>query len=173
MAAIFRTPDGSHSVAPHYTASGFDLEIDGQRVAATLHPVEGEPGAFDLEADGVRERLWLVRDGDRAFVRLRGRSLEVAAVNAIEQLRGDARARRGEAALLAPMPGVVIECHVELDETVEAGQVLLVIESMKLQTAIRAEMAGRITELPLAIGQQFEQGALLVQIVAATQEESA
>ena len=77
-------------------ASDFGIEI---------HIEEGE-GVFTLELDGRRETIRIARDGDRFFLHLRGRTLEVRALDPLEEARGAARAERGEELVVAPMPGV-------------------------------------------------------------------
>lgn len=58
---------------------------------------------------------------------------------------------RGE--LTAPLPGTVIEIFVKNGESVEAGQVVLVIEAMKMKNSIRSTRAGKITEVLVSAGQ--------------------
>jgi biotin carboxyl carrier protein len=67
-------------------------------------------------------------------------------------------------ALLAPMPGIVISVAVKEGDTVERGQVLAVLESMKMQMQMRAPISGRVTRVAARPAAQVEKGALLVQI---------
>jgi len=83
----------------------------------------------------------------------------------------DAAPSGGDDALLAPMPGVVVDVAVTVGAEVEAGALLLTIESMKLQTAIVAPTAGRVVELGLSAGSSFEQGAVLVRLEGLDTEE--
>ena len=53
------------------------------------------------------------------------------------------------------MPGVVVSVAVKPGDTVEEGQPLLVIESMKLETTITAPRDGIIAEVPFATGASF------------------
>jgi 3-methylcrotonyl-CoA carboxylase alpha subunit len=165
MTFAFELLRARHSVAPSYADrdGALELVIDDTPTAARLHTGDGA-GAYELEIDAVRERVRVAHDGDRIFVHLRGRAFEVRVVDPLTLARGEARAQRGEEVLLAPMPGVVVEVNVREGDAVAAGQTLLVIESMKLQTAIAAEIAGRVSALPVARGDGFEQGAVLARI---------
>ena len=58
-------------------------------------------------------------------------------------------------------------------DAVAAGDALLVIESMKLQTTISAAIDGDVGALPVAPGEGFEQGAVLVRIEVPNHEEPA
>ena len=62
----------------------------------------------------------------------------------------------------APMPGLVANISVAEGQTVEAGDVLLTIEAMKMMTAIHAERAGRIARVPVKAGSQIDAHDLLV-----------
>ena len=141
------------------------LRVDGVRTEVTLTPGRLE-GEFLLEVDGGSERVFAATDGENHFIHLRGRTLRVAAINALERAQQDAAPTGGDEALRAPMPGVVVEVVVEVGTEVEAGQLLLTIESMKLQTAIVAPRHGRVAEIDLAAGSSFEQGTVLIRLEA-------
>ena len=55
--------------------------------------------------------------------------------------------------LTAPLPGTVIEIFVKAGDYVESGQVILVIEAMKMKNSIRSTRAGKITEVLVNSGQ--------------------
>ena len=61
----------------------------------------------------------------------------------------------------APMPGLVSSIDVSVGEMVEAGQTILVLEAMKMQTAIPADRSGVIERLPAIVGQVVEAKDLL------------
>lgn len=78
-----------------------------------------------------------------------------------------AKARRkaeagNEAHVGAPMPGVVSTLAVAAGQTVKAGDVLLSIEAMKMETALHAERDGTITEVLVRTGDQIDAKDLLV-----------
>ncbi len=62
----------------------------------------------------------------------------------------------------APMPGLVANVSVAAGQTVEAGDVLMTIEAMKMMTAIHAERAGRIERVAVQSGSQIDAHDLLV-----------
>jgi 3-methylcrotonyl-CoA carboxylase alpha subunit len=153
--------DGCGNARPNRIA----LSIDGVRTEVALTPGKLE-GEFILEVDGRSERLFAAMDGENHFIHLRGRTLRVTAVNALERAQQASAPTSGDETLRAPMPGVVVEVAVEAGAEVEAGQLLLTIESMKLQTAIVAPSHGRVAEISLSAGASFEQGAVLVRLEA-------
>ena len=74
----------------------------------------------------------------------------------------EAPADEGEWVLASPMAGVVQEILVEPGDEVEAGQVLMVVEAMKMQNDLHARRAGTVKAVYVSEGQRVEQGAPLL-----------
>lgn len=74
--------------------------------------------------------------------------------------------------LLAPMPGSVISVAVAEGQRVEQGDVVVVLEAMKMQHTIKAPTAGIVTELSAVAGAQVESGAVLAIIEEVEGDES-
>lgn len=64
--------------------------------------------------------------------------------------------------LTAPLPGTVIEIFVKAGEQIESGQVILVIEAMKMKNSIRATRAGKIAEVLVNAGETVAHKQALV-----------
>ena len=64
----------------------------------------------------------------------------------------------------APMPGTVVRVHVNVGDTVTRGQPLVVIESMKMETAIVAWRDGTVAEIHKPLGTTFDRKAALVSL---------
>lgn len=62
----------------------------------------------------------------------------------------------------APMPGVVLSVRVSVGDRVTAGTVVAIIESMKLETAIRASQDGVVEKIHVREGESFDRDAALV-----------
>ena len=69
-----------------------------------------------------------------------------------------------EGSLLAPMPASVVHVGVEQGQTVAQGDVVVVLEAMKMQHTITAPTDGVVTELAVTAGRQVESGAVLAVI---------
>ena len=67
--------------------------------------------------------------------------------------------------LTAPMPGSVVEIRCAVGDVVASGQVLVVLEAMKMEHHVHAPFAGTVTELPIAVGQQLDRGTPLATLV--------
>ncbi len=117
-------------------------------------------GAVDLAIDGLRQQFVVTNDGDSWHVQGNRGGLTL-----IEQPRypsvGGAETGGG---LKAPMPGAVLATEVEAGQSVEKGQLLLILEAMKMEHRITAPMSGTVETLHVSAGEQVENGQLLVTI---------
>lgn len=73
-------------------------------------------------------------------------------------------ANAGRREVKAPMTGGIVEVRVEAGQVVEQGDVLLVIESMKMNNELRAPVGGTIADVKVKAGQRVQQNALLISI---------
>jgi len=64
----------------------------------------------------------------------------------------------------APMPGVISGVSIELGQSVEAGDVLVSIEAMKMESAVHAEVGGKVAEILVKGGDQIDAKDLLVRL---------
>jgi acetyl-CoA/propionyl-CoA carboxylase biotin carboxyl carrier protein len=68
----------------------------------------------------------------------------------------------GEWVLKSPMAGVVREIMVSADDEVTEGQVLIVVEAMKMQNELHARRAGTVKAVYVSVGQRVDQGTPLI-----------
>ena len=78
----------------------------------------------------------------------------------------DPEAEAVEGGLVAPMPGKVLIVDVAAGDRVSAGQVLVVMEAMKMEHQITAPADGEVAEVRASVGDQVDNGELLVVIAA-------
>ena len=64
----------------------------------------------------------------------------------------------------APMPGTILGVNVKVGDAIAAGQVLCILEAMKMENEIKAPKAGTVKQVLVARGQAVETGAPLVVI---------
>jgi glutaconyl-CoA decarboxylase len=75
-----------------------------------------------------------------------------------------AAAATGNGAITAPMPGLVIAIKVKEGEKVQAGQVLLVMEAMKMENAVTAPFTGTVSRVFVREGDSIGEGDRLVEV---------
>jgi propionyl-CoA carboxylase alpha chain len=64
------------------------------------------------------------------------------------------------------MPGRVLEVRAAVGDAVRAGQVLVVMEAMKMEHHLAAATDGTVTAIQVGIGEQVDNGAVLLVVSA-------
>jgi len=78
---------------------------------------------------------------------------------------GDHAVDLGDGAITAPMPGTVLDVRVTDGDRVEAGQVLVVLEAMKMELALKAPFDGTVAGLTTTTGAQVALGTTLLEVL--------
>jgi len=73
-------------------------------------------------------------------------------------------ASSGGALISAPLPGVVESINVAVGDAVKQGQVVLILEAMKMKNAINSPRAGKVLAIHVAAGNQVKHGQALLEI---------
>lgn len=76
--------------------------------------------------------------------------------------RGDNFSASGEISIKAPMPGLIVDVPVQEGDTVEKGQTLVILESMKMQNELKAPREGLIHRIGAKPGESVEQNKILI-----------
>ena len=75
-----------------------------------------------------------------------------------------APAVEGGTPIVAPMPGMIIRYEVKVGDEVKQGDVVLILEAMKMENSITAPAAGKVVQIPFDKGQSVAKGAVLAVI---------
>ena len=156
--------DGGEPVAVDYTLrrGGPEITIAGVALdSPRVHSVG--PDLVDLETGGVRRR-YRVRRSDGVH-HVNGPAGQIS-LRELPRYPGSEEAL-AEGALVAPMPGKVIKLAVAEGAEVETGDVIVVLEAMKMEHELTAPAAGTIAELRVAEGDQVDAGSALAVIETA------
>ena len=159
----FRCGDDEHVV--RYEArrdDSFDLD-DG---SARLHA--WDDAGIDVEIDGRRLRCAITTTDERAWVQVPTGTVEFELLPRFSPPETD----EVGGGLVAPMPGSVLEVRTSVGAAVTAGDVLVVLEAMKMEHHVRAPLDGTVSELRVAVGDQVANGALLLVIDEAGEPEA-
>src|SRR5262245_28135053 len=104
-------------------------------------------------------------DGDTVHIWLDGETLTLRYYDPIAYYASHAD-HAAEDTILAPMPGTVIAVSAKPGAAIARGDTLLVIESMKLETAIKAPRDGVVEAVHVGVGQSFDRSAPLATLKA-------
>jgi biotin carboxyl carrier protein len=130
--------------------------------------VIGQP-VYSLIVDGRSHESYIYQGEENWQVLLRGRLYPVTVEDEREKrLRaaaGGGVAETGEFHLRAPMPGLVVAVHVTEGQQIKKGQVILILESMKMQNELKAPRDGTIGRIRVKAGETVEQRQTLLSVV--------
>ena len=166
---LFTSAERGRPEVGHETRHQVDVRVGGE--AYRLRVARNRPSRYQVEMDGRSVEVDVERSG-RFELRLRagGQTFDVLSVaqgpdylvevdGAVHRISG------GEAGLVrAPAPAMVVAIPVAAGDEVAEGDVVAVVESMKLETALRAPAAGRVAEVFADVNTQVESGAKLLLI---------
>jgi acetyl-CoA/propionyl-CoA carboxylase biotin carboxyl carrier protein len=145
--------------------------VESELMAARAAELEnGRPtGMAEVGVAAVREAVRSVEvDGRRFEVRVLRPEPAFAdlARRRRERSRSHGAAGAGRDAVVSPMQGTVLAVEVSEGDEVEAGQVICIVEAMKMENEVHAHRAGRVTELSVAPGQPVTTGQVICVVTA-------
>ncbi len=144
------------------------LRIGERLVPVDFVTVSGQP-VFSLIVDGRSYESFVYpgEDGDWQVLLL-GRQFSVEVEDEREKrlrvVGGSSVAEGAEFQMKAPMPGLVVSVNVEEGQKVDKGQVLVVLESMKMQNELKSPKAGTIGRIKVKAGETVEQRQTLLSV---------
>ncbi len=160
-AEIDRLDDSNHSRVR--------LQEDGEWKVAELQHVRA--GLHVVMIDNRPVELYLERRGAGVDVTIGRRTYHVQIGRGRRAAAMQAAARDGLVRIRAPMTGSVLEIRTEVGDEIDAGDVLVVIESMKMNNELRAPAAGVVERVGATVDGQVEEGDEIV-VIRPRQEEN-
>ena len=143
------------------------ISINDKTYEVDFESVSGQP-VYSLIADGRSHEAYVRESDDEWQVLLRGRLYPVKVEDEREKrLRaaaGGGVAETGEFHLKAPMPGLVVAIPAEEGQEVKKGQVLLILESMKMQNELKSPRDGIVNRIKVKVGESVEQKQALLTV---------
>jgi acetyl-CoA/propionyl-CoA carboxylase biotin carboxyl carrier protein len=176
--------DGMPTVIPFHRAvvsdEAFAPKNPGQPFLVHTRWIETEfvndipvyAGTVALAPEDAGERLSVVVEvsGKRLEVVLPG-GLSLGGAGGAQRKKAPKRSRGAKTAaaasgdsLTAPMQGTIVKIAVEEGQMVEAGDLIVVLEAMKMEQPINAHKAGTITNLTANVGETVSNGAVVAEI---------
>jgi biotin carboxyl carrier protein len=144
----------------HVSVNGAQYEVD-------FDSVSGQP-VVSLLVNGKSYEAYVYEDEQALQVLLHGRMFPVLVEDEREKrLRAAAGSRiaeRGDYHLRSPMPGLVVAIPVGEGQEVQKGDVLVVLESMKMQNELKSPRAGLISRLRVKPGDSVDQHQTLLTV---------
>jgi len=144
-----------------------EVTVDGKPYAVDIQGV-GSHGLYSIIIDDRSYDVFIDEGDEDYLVVLWGGLFEVKVQD--ERTRRLAGLRRGpvapvgEVLIKAPMPGVVVRVLVSEGQPVETGDILVVLESMKMQNEFKSPRPGVVHNIRVAVGDKVDQDQIMVTI---------
>ncbi len=153
---------GGEAVEVELDGSGDGRSVRVGESSASVAPLVLGTGGGTVRVDGKPVRFLYERSGGRIRIAVGGECYE------FESGGGSAKTRRAAGGqnpeTRAPMPGKVLQVSVKPGDAVNAGDPLLILEAMKMENVLAAEIAGTIKDVHVKAGEMVDPGKLLVVI---------
>ena len=127
-------------------------EIDGQKLHATIVSQLDHHGSSIASAE---EKLHVFAGDSQRY------ALTIPSPSWLLSLGEDAKKAMKGGGMRAPMPSVIVDVKVAVGDTVKKGQAIVVLESMKTETVLRAEEDGKVVAVACKKGDMVEEGTEL------------
>jgi biotin carboxyl carrier protein len=143
------------------------IRIGDRLLAVNFESVSGQP-VYSLILDGKSFETYVYQGDEDWQVLLRGHLYQVKVEDEREKrlktAAGGGVAEGGEFHLKAPMPGLVVAIPVAEGEEIKKGQVLIILESMKMQNELKAPRDGKVDRIRVKAGETVEQKQTLLSV---------
>jgi propionyl-CoA carboxylase alpha chain len=154
---VYRHGDEEIEISFWRTRDGIEV-TDGPDVAL----VEVSPTTVVLADAGLRRRFDVTVHGRTVVVDSPLGAVDLEMVPRF----GEVGAQAEPGSLLAPMPGSVVQVAAEPGQPVTTGDVVVVLEAMKMEHTIRAPHDGTVRTVAVSAGEQVERGTVLAVVEA-------
>ena len=154
---------GEYEVAYSLGPSGFDVVGIGSIRVIEAH---AEKASFTVDRD--EHHYQIARYGDERFIDSASGPARLVAIPRFPSIGPE----EDVGSLHSPMPGQLIRVEVTVGDDVVEGQVLVVLEAMKMEHTLRSPHDGTVTEVRHEAGDQIEADAILVVVDRTTRSHS-
>ncbi|MDJ0362798.1 biotin carboxylase N-terminal domain-containing protein [Rhodococcus sp. H29-C3] len=176
-AGFLASARGGRPRASHTIGRTVELSYQGQaykvgvgQIGPHRYQVDGDSGDLQVDVERLGQYESRLVLGGRRYqvVTVAGAAHFLVEVDGISH-----QISQDEAGLVrAPAPAVVVAVPVAVGDEVEAGQTLVVLESMKMETTVRSPYAGRVREVLASVNGQVDSGAALLRVDQASEQKA-
>jgi len=146
--------DEKRDVKVAYMPGAFCLTIDGKSLDVKILQQAG--AQLDIAVDGQTISAKVIQDGQDLTLFYNG---------TVSYLHHFLAGAEGEDDSGGPMPGKVTQIMINDGDHAARGQPLMILEAMKMEHTIKAQVAGKIEGFSLNVGDQVSDGEILIRII--------
>ncbi|MBL4802163.1 MAG: acetyl/propionyl/methylcrotonyl-CoA carboxylase subunit alpha [Emcibacter sp.] len=157
--------EDSRDIEVTYRENSFLLTIEGEELDVRILSHTGS--CLDIVVNGQKISAKVVKDGQNFTI------FHNSTVSYLHHYLAGAEGEEetgGSGVIITPMPGKVSQVMVKEGEHVEQGTPLMILEAMKMEHTIKAQVTGRVEGLSLSAGDQVTDGEVLIRIIEDEEE---
>lgn len=140
----------------------FKFKINGTEYSVDINEVEGQE--ITLDVNGTPYKVTVDKELKQKQVVMTTRTApRVSAAPSGEVQKASASSSKGSK-VTTPLPGTILDVFVNVGDKVKAGQTVVLLEAMKMENNIEADVEGTVTEVKVRKGDSVLEGDVMVVI---------
>ncbi|MEW5250932.1 acetyl/propionyl/methylcrotonyl-CoA carboxylase subunit alpha [Microbulbifer sp. 2201CG32-9] len=158
---LYQLQRGAEQLPIFLSCSEDGYRVESRNEAFVIRPLDLRANDWQLEIDAVRYRFSGHLENDQLTIAWEG-----VQWNFLDRTLSAATSTGGpdSDSLTAPMDGMIVEVRVQANQPVKRGEIIAVMETMKMEHPLTAGCDGAISQLQVRAGEQVRGGQLLARI---------
>ena len=139
----------------------FKFKINGSEYSVDINEVEGQE--ISLDVNGTPYKVTVDKEMKKKQVTVTTRTTSQVSAAPSGTVQKAAPASKGSK-VTTPLPGTILDVFVNVGDKVKAGQTVVLLEAMKMENNIEADVEGTVTEVKVRKGDSVLEGDVMVVI---------
>ncbi len=141
----------------------FKFKINGTEYSVDINEVEGQE--ISLDVNGTPYKVTVDKEMKQKQVTMTTRTAPRVSAAPSGQVQTSAPATSSKGSkVTTPLPGTILDVFVNVGDTVKSGQTVVLLEAMKMENNIEADVDGTVTEVKVRKGDSVLEGDVMVVI---------
>lgn len=140
-----------------FTINGNSYDCEIKSVEDNMAEVEVNGVSYSVEFDRVLETT-------KTPKLVRSEAIPSTDITKSEQKTSSPAGPKGSGFIKSPLPGTIIDIHVNVGDNVKAGDKLLTLEAMKMENIINSDKSGKIVKIAFKKGDAVMEGDILIEV---------
>lgn len=140
-----------------FTINGNSYDCEIKSVEDNMAEVEVNGVSYSVEFDRILETT-------KTPKLVRSEAIPSTDITRSEQKTSSPAGPKGSGFIKSPLPGTIIDIHVNVGDNVKAGDKLLTLEAMKMENIINSDKSGKIVKIAFKKGDAVMEGDILIEV---------
>ncbi len=155
----FRYNDQIYRISLEDEEKETHFEFNGRKVAVQYQKIDNH--VYSIISEGKSLCLGVLKNGKKVQVFFEGDLIELEAISE-RQKSSTAVDVSGAQVIISPMPSRVVKVLKKIGDDVQAGEGVIVVEAMKMESELKSNIDGKVTDIKVEEGDAVESGTALV-----------